>query len=192
MKGSPTRLVALLAALATCTAVVAATTDTLQVEAPRLSTLSEPKRPQLRPPSAQILDRMRRSTDVRIVRLTGEWVGTGRVQFIGYADYKVAWTRPLANRGLASRLIRLLGRAESFDSGVAGQKKCGPMPGLAVRFCDPEGEVDVLLCFECEMLWIAAGNVHMGGDFDRMRGKFVQWARAAVPNDPAFRALEPR
>jgi hypothetical protein len=146
-----------------------------------------------RPPRKELLERMRRASDVRLVRLTGEWIGEGARDFIDYRDYRLAWSRRLVDRALRRRLVDLLAREESFDTGRGWEvKKCATRHGVAVRFLDRAGEVDVLLCYECASLWIAAGDEHLAGDFDRTEADFARWVKDAIPDDPAIQALPGR
>lgn len=144
-----------------------------------------------RPPPKEILRRMAEAPRVTLFRLTGRqrpgWSGALRI-----AAYDTLWSRPLGDRALVAQLIDLLRRRESFDNGGSWDvvKLCSPRPGVGVQFADAGDTMDVLLCYECAVLWVVGPvHQHFGGDFDRKGAEFVRWVKAAIPDDPAIRAI---
>jgi hypothetical protein len=142
------------------------------------------------PPDSALLERMRRADDILLVRLTGMQVDHPYKQYSTYDDYGIIWTRKLKDRSLRSRLVDLLSLPESYDNGKGWSvKKCIASPGVAIRFLDRVGEIDVMLCTGCGYVWVTAGEEHLGGDIDLKKAEFKAWLKDAIPDDPAIQAL---
>jgi hypothetical protein len=69
-------------------------------------------------------------------------------------------------------------------------RRCLPAPGVAVRFKQDARKVDVIFCFECDMLSIGPAGVTRWEALDPARYKYVQLMKQIFPKDPAIRALK--
>jgi hypothetical protein len=69
-------------------------------------------------------------------------------------------------------------------------KSCIPAYGVRLSFIQDTDRVDVLLCFECDMLLVGRGDVLGGEDFDNGRLTLVRAAKAAFPDDEIIQQLE--
>jgi len=71
-------------------------------------------------------------------------------------------------------------------------KGCIPTPGVKLSFRSPEHVVDILFCFECDILSVYRDNERMsGGNFDHGRRRFVQWLQRQFPDHPDIQKLDP-
>lgn len=69
-------------------------------------------------------------------------------------------------------------------------KSCVPSYGVRLSFHHGDDRVDVLLCFECDVLLISRNGRTTGGeDFDSGRPIFVQAVKAIFPEDELIRRL---
>jgi len=69
-------------------------------------------------------------------------------------------------------------------------KGCMPEYGLCLSFFRGDNRVDVLVCFECNILLVTLnGTVSGGEDFDAIRPLLVRIAKAAFPADSVIQAL---
>jgi hypothetical protein len=67
------------------------------------------------------------------------------------------------------------------------------MPGFVVAFAHAEGEVDVFLCFECDILAVQAReNYKAQADFDPSHNELLGIIKALYPNDDKVPALRER
>jgi len=86
---------------------------------------------------------------------------------------------------------------ETLISGGVTQnrKKCGLRPGVAFRIWSGTDAVEVVICFECNVLW-----PHVVGepiedrfsewqDFDPVRRDFAKLSTEAFPDDPTIQSL---
>ncbi len=75
------------------------------------------------------------------------------------------------------------------------RKKCGLQPGVAFRLWHGQQAVDVLICFECDVLWpYVVGEKtenpwSQWQDFDPVRSDLVSLAKEAFPDDAEIRKL---
>jgi hypothetical protein len=142
------------------------------------------------PPDHSILRRMQEAPTVRLFRLDGRQRGHTRT--IGIDLYGQLRDTLLTDRKRVRELVDLLGKKESYDNGGTWnvRKLCTPQPGVGVRFSDAAGAVEVILCYECGMLWVVADSSKgAGGNFDRKGHEFVQWIKGAWPDDPGIQAI---
>ena len=73
-------------------------------------------------------------------------------------------------------------------------KGCDPSPGIAVRLVGETRSVDLLLCFECDMLafaWVGEDSVIRWQDFDPVRRRLVNLIKEIFPEDREIQQLEP-
>ena len=69
-------------------------------------------------------------------------------------------------------------------------KLCVPTYGVRLTFEADGGALDILLCFECNILAIFSDGTEIGGeDFDYMRPVLVQAVKQIFPDDVELQAL---
>ncbi|HEX5447330.1 MAG TPA: hypothetical protein VFW87_26180, partial [Pirellulales bacterium] len=69
-------------------------------------------------------------------------------------------------------------------------KGCLPEYGACLTFFRTDHRVDVLVCFECNVLLVAFDGTLSGGeDFDAIRPVLVRAAKAAFPADAVLQGL---
>ncbi len=69
-------------------------------------------------------------------------------------------------------------------------KACRPQYGVLLTFSQRDDSVDVLFCFECDMLLFGRNSEAVGGeDFDFGRAVFVAAAKECFPDDQEIQAL---
>ena len=69
-------------------------------------------------------------------------------------------------------------------------KGCIPNYGVRIQFKSGLDEVDVLFCFECDILAVYYNGVMAGGeDFDNARGTFLSVVKELFPDDIAIQQL---
>jgi len=62
---------------------------------------------------------------------------------------------------------------------------------MRLSFVNKSGRVDILLCFECDVLLVGRdGHFISGEDFDCSRAVFVRAAKEAFPNDDLMQQLD--
>ncbi len=86
-------------------------------------------------------------------------------------------------------------RAVLLDESTYGweyAKGCIPDYGVRIQFQHDSDEVDVLLCFECNILLVYHNGKAVGGeDFDDGRPQLVEIAKAVFPDDEVIQSLKP-
>lgn len=69
-------------------------------------------------------------------------------------------------------------------------KGCIPNPGIRIQFQSGSEVVDVLFCFECDILAVYYNGVMVGGeDFDNARGTFLSVIKELFPDDTVLQEL---
>lgn len=72
-------------------------------------------------------------------------------------------------------------------------KACQPVYGVQLSFIRGAERVDVLLCFECDMLLVGRNGQTLGGeDFDHARGILVRAVKECFPDDEVIQQLRER
>jgi hypothetical protein len=67
------------------------------------------------------------------------------------------------------------------------------MPGFVVAFTRAEGEIDIFLCFECDMLAVHVGeNYRAQADFDPSHNELLRIIKTLYPNDEQAQSLRDR
>jgi hypothetical protein len=98
----------------------------------------------------------------------------------------------------SSAWLRLLKQTlDSLDKDASlqdpeNQKACLPNPGVAIRFTSSGRKLDLLLCFECDMLAFAhveSKTVIAWKNFDTHRRTLATLAKQALPDDKAIQSL---
>lgn len=70
-------------------------------------------------------------------------------------------------------------------------KACMPSYGVRLSFHRGNERVDVMLCFECDILWVLRNGVSTGGeDFEDVRPVLVRAVKTLFPNDPVIQSLD--
>lgn len=92
-------------------------------------------------------------------------------------------------RDIAGRISDVLASPDSYFWDAA--KACEPTPGVRLSFRRADDRVDVLLCFECNILTVYRGGILTGGeDFDDVRPVLVRAAKVLFPEDEVIQTLE--
>ncbi len=87
------------------------------------------------------------------------------------------------------RLRQVLLDPSSYGWNMA--KSCIPNYGVRVRFQHGVDEVDVLLCFECDILTVYHNGTGTGGeDFDDARSEILTVVKELFPDDPDIQSLK--
>ncbi len=103
-------------------------------------------------------------------------------------DFPIAKGPAAVHDEVAGRLAEALSDPRSY--GWNFSKLCIPEYGVRLTFEADGGAVDVLLCFECNILAIFSDGTEIGGeDFDEMRPVLVQAVKQIFPDDVELQAL---
>jgi hypothetical protein len=123
------------------------------------------------------------ATDVEVYSIDGhaQRHGTGE----GVESYPILHRAPDQGAEFTGRLVATLLRVYDRPGPVAA---CF-FPGVAFRIRDAKGEVDVLVCFECENVRVVGAKQMLIG-FRPMRRWLVKLAQEALPDDPDIQALK--
>ena len=134
--------------------------------------------------SQQVIDIVQASTDVHAYRLAD----AGYYQD-DLADYERAG-EPVRIPGTDRETLRdLLLDEGSYELEIA--KGCEPVFGVGVSFVVGEQAVDVLFCFQCDILAVYQdGRVVGDEDFDPARTRLVALVKKFFPNDDVIQQLQ--
>ena len=94
---------------------------------------------------------------------------------------------------IPARLAAEIGEAltSTTTHGVEVPRGCFPTYGVRIRFHAGADVVDVLLCFECNMLLVFHNNEKSGGEaFDFIRPILVRASKAIFPDDNQIQELD--
>lgn len=78
------------------------------------------------------------------------------------------------------------------------QSRCLPVPGVCVRYHRGDDCVDLLICFECDLMSLASTGGHGGSiskqwiDFRAKRSPFADLVKELYPNDAAIQGITSR
>lgn len=90
---------------------------------------------------------------------------------------------------VASRVAGVLAAEESYLWGFA--KACVPTYGVRISFLQNDQRIDVLFCFECDLITVLRnGRVVGGGNIDPARQSLLRDVKELFPNDEAIQALD--
>ncbi len=90
---------------------------------------------------------------------------------------------------VAAEVSAVLVSPRSYD--WEGAKGCMPEYGVRLSFLRESDQVDVYLCFECQILSVSRnGPVTGGGNFDPMNAVLVRAAKTMFPNDSEIQKLK--
>ncbi len=104
------------------------------------------------------------------------------------SDFPISEGPIAVHEEIAGRLAEALSNPRSYWWDLA--KLCIPRYGVRLTFEAEGGVVDVLLCFECNILAILVDGIEIGGeDFDHMRLVLVQAVKQIFPHDVELQAL---
>jgi hypothetical protein len=105
------------------------------------------------------------------------------------SDYKIADGPVYVSDDIASRLSKILLDASIYEWDSA--KLCEPDYGVRIQFSEGDNTVDVLFCFECDILAVYHNGRPVGGeDFDDARSRLVSIVQKLFPNDEIIQSLE--
>ena len=105
------------------------------------------------------------------------------------SDYETAAGPIEIADATATQLRTLLLDPSSYDWETA--KGCEPDYGVRIQFQHDTDEVDVLLCFACDILAVYHNGTIVGGeDFDEIRSQLVAIVKDLFPDDEAIQSLE--
>lgn len=127
---------------------------------------------------------VRQATSVRAYRV----VGTS--EFHKSLDkYEMQGEPAEVSASQAKALQDLLLDHDSYKWNVA--KSCLPIYGVRAQFLKGDQAVDVLFCFECNVLAVFRnGRFVAGEDFDPIRGPLLEIVKPLFPDDEAIQELE--
>jgi hypothetical protein len=109
------------------------------------------------------------------------------------AFYRKAGEAKTVPPDLAKSLIEKLSNPSSYYDAGNSAKACIPMPGFVLGFTGEKQEVDVFLCFECDILTVQAGESFKAqGDFDPSHNELLRVIKALYPNDEKVQSLRER
>ena len=98
---------------------------------------------------------------------------------------------PVAVTGsVAQELVSVLSSHQPYGWDYA--KGCVPEWGARLSFYRGTDRVDILLCFQCDLLMVSLNGTQTTGDvedFDPIRPQLVRAVKAIFPNDPELQAL---
>jgi len=71
------------------------------------------------------------------------------------------------------------------------EKKCDPVPGIAVEFQRSKEKAVILICFECDMVGVKTNGSYSWSDVDKEhRAGILDWAKAVFKDDKVIAALK--
>jgi hypothetical protein len=110
------------------------------------------------------------------------------------SDYhKKAGEPIIVSASLVKNFSEKLSNPSSYYSDSGGTKSCIPLPGLVLAFTREDREVDVFLCFECDILMIQVGDTYKAeADFDPSHNDLLHLIKALYPKDERVQALRER
>jgi len=109
------------------------------------------------------------------------------------AFYKKGGEPMIVPDSLAKNFSEILSRPSSYYDAGNSAKACMPMPGFVVGFTREKQEVDVFLCFECDVLTVQVGESFKAqGDFDPSHNELLRFVKMLYPNDDRVQALRER
>ena len=135
---------------------------------------------------------LRGATRVEVFRVGPDETTKPGVETIG--GYPILATAPEQGPEFAARLSAVL----RGDGVTPNRNKCGMRPGVAYRLWRDERAVEVLVCFECDVLWPHAVGSQIERpylewrDFGPVRAEMLELAKQALPDDAAIQKLKAR
>jgi hypothetical protein len=104
------------------------------------------------------------------------------------SDYPVAAGPVVVPGSTAKHIAVVLQKPTSYGWEFA--KSCIIRPGVRLDFIRGNDRLQILLCFECDIVSIVLNGEHVGGeDFDNVRGELVRAIRSLFPDDPVIQTL---
>jgi len=90
---------------------------------------------------------------------------------------------------IASQLVSALSSHDSYGWSYA--KGCIPVWGVRLSFYRGADRVDILLCFQCDLLQVSLNGNRTAGneDFDPIQPQLAHAVKAIFPNDPNIQAV---
>lgn len=115
----------------------------------------------------------------------GEWPDNAQPNVL---DFPIVAGPVVIERNLADRISAALASTESY--GWEFVKGCLPEFGACSSFFREDDRVDILLCFECDVLMVARNGVITDGeDFDAIRPLLLQTVKSLFPDDVQLQSL---
>jgi len=109
------------------------------------------------------------------------------------AFYKKGGEPMIVPDSLVKSFSERLSNASSYYYDPTSEKTCMPMPGFVLGFMRGKREVDVFLCFECDVLMVQVGeNFKAQADFDPSHNELLRLVKVLYPNDDRVQALRER
>jgi hypothetical protein len=103
-------------------------------------------------------------------------------------DYPVSGKLGSISTEATSSLLQILLDPESYD--WENQKSCIVTPGVRVSFHDSSHLVEIVFCFECDILVVYRDNEFMStGNFDYAHGALVEWLQREYPKNQMIQEL---
>ena len=104
------------------------------------------------------------------------------------ADYPVVGSPVEVPAAIAAEVSKVL--TSTDPHGVQEARGCTPRFGVRMTFRGAENRVDVLLCFECNLIAVNLNGSFVGGEaFDYIRPVLVRAVKSLFPDDDAIQAL---
>lgn len=107
-----------------------------------------------------------------------------------YSRPSIIRRKPILRAGrIAARRLADILRKDIYEWNSA--KACEIMPGVAVRFIRGQVQLDVIFCFECDILAIYLNGQEVGSeDFDRAHQELAVVVRELFPADSEIQKLK--
>jgi hypothetical protein len=150
--------------------------------------------PEVKPAVARKVETPVEIKRVEVFRVSPREIGraSGKTDVQTINGYPILATGTEQGPEFADRLIKILrGRGVTKN-----KKKCGLEPGVAYRIWTGKKAEEVLVCFNCDVLWPHVVGVPMGDnphyewkDFDPVRGQILALTKEAFPDDAEIQAL---
>lgn len=106
--------------------------------------------------------------------------------------YKKGGEPLIIPKPLAKSLSETLSKSSSYHFAPNTAKSCAPMPGFVLGFMRGKREVDVLLCFECDILMVQVEENYKSADFDPSHNELLRLVKTLYSGDDKVQALRER
>ncbi len=110
------------------------------------------------------------------------------------SDYRKKGGTPLVvPDSVAKSLSRTLSHSYSYYSDRGSAKSCIALPGFVLGFTRGDREVDVFLCFECDIILVQVGETFKTeADFDPSHNDLLGLMKVLYPKDEKIQNLRER
>jgi len=92
------------------------------------------------------------------------------------------------DKEMAKKIVALLTDPAAYRD---RRNECEPMPGVAIRFVCEDQPRDVMICLECDVIYVMREGKSGGAvEFQPAHDRFVKLAKELFPNDPLIQKLK--